>query len=342
METAAQEVSNDVNLQDNGGRVLSMDVDKDFSGKPQDLAKDIAMLQAKMTPQVPQAPAQTSVVEPPPVEVTPGVEPKEPAQPEPTPQAAATPEVPAKFQDKDGNLDQDKLAKSTESAEAQLKKYLDLEKQLRQKANEVARQKQGYPLPEPKGQEPAPGQTPATTPAPDSFEARIDQDIKREGLGPVLARLFTAASEHGSRLATSEIEGIKTEAVLSQRSRELSAIGKVDPWVLSEKGMERLAQIRQDRPHLLNHPEAWTEAYKVHLGEEAYRNRTGGLVQTPNPTAPRVPPAPIQAAPRSAGVSESRFDSKEAVEAHLARLSPEQQDAFWASKGFAPLNKKGR
>lgn len=343
MEQAAQEVSSEVSLAEAGGRVLSMTVDPGFSGRPEDIAKDIAHLQAQMTP----APAQAQAPVPPqepqaqtqPVPAA--VERPEPSQPETTPQAEATPDVPQKFQTEDGKLDAEKLAKSTANAEEALKKYAELERTLRQKQAEVNKLKTTpYPVPEPRP-EGQPVQTPEAQ-APDTFEGRIEADIKKEGLGPVLARLFSAASEHGYKQAVSEIEGIKTETELAKRERELKAIGQVDPWVFSEEGMTRLAEIRQQRPDLQGRPDPWTEAYKVHLGDMEYRKRTQGQVTTPNPTAAKVPPAPINAAPRSAIASVPQFTSKEAVNSHLDKMTPEQQDAFWRSQGLPPLHKKGR
>ena len=314
-------------VDEEGGKVLDVKaVEPEFSGKPEDFARDMAMLQAQA------AQPQTMTVEKP-VEVA--MEKKEPEQPTGQLPAPATPEIPAKFLDKDGNPDLEKVEKSTRSAEEAIAKYLEKEKVLRQKAAEVDRlsKSQGYPSlvqekpVEVKPQEPAPSV---------DFEAQLATDFAANP-GKTLARLFQAAKDLSSSESKAHVDGIAQEIELTKRERELHGLAKNDPWVVSEQGVETLAKYRESNPRLAN----WTEAYKAYLGDQEFSKRVNRQVITPTPKAVTVPPAPVTAGGRpSQATTGLNFGSQDAIAAHLAKLTPDQEDAFWKAQGLPPVHKR--
>lgn len=303
-----------------GEKTLSMKVEPGFSGKPEDFARDMEILRKAEAPAEPVAAA----VETPTEEVT------EPAQPEATPQADETPEVPAKFQTKDGKLDEGKLEKATLSAEQQLAKYLELEKQLSRKAQEIGKAKKGetvYTAPQAQAD-----------PSADPFEVQIESDVQKYGAGKTLAKLFHAAKDAAKAEMMAEVQEIKQYTELAKRERELREIAKNDPWVFSQQGMETLNKYRETHPWLNDSPTPWTAAYKAYLGDQAFQQRTERQVTTPTPKNVKVPPAPITAAARS---SAGTIDQARLVES-LKKLTPEQEDAYWQKMGFPPIHNKRR
>ena len=301
---------------EDGGKVASMNVEPEFSGKPEDFAKDMELIRKAAQPAV----APHTVTE---AQVAPEAEADvEPAKSEATPRTEETPQVPKKFQDKDGKLDEQKLEKATLSLEQRLAKYLEMEKELGRKSNAV----KGVPAKAEAPAEPA-----------DPFEAQVEADIQKFGAGKTLTRLFHAAKDAARAEVLSEIEGIKLESELGKRERELRAIAKSDPWVLSEKGMETLAEYRKAHPWINSSPAPWTEAYKAYLGDQAFMQRLSRPVDAPNPKGAKVPPAPIRATETVKGPVETAR-----LEETLKNLTPEQEDAFWQKMGFPPIHKKRR
>lgn len=315
-------------MDEEGGKVLDVKAaEPTFSGRPEDFARDIAMLQAQADK------TQTMTVEKP-VEVA--MEKKEPEQPTGQLPAPATPEIPAKFLDKDGNPDLEKVEKSTRSAEEAIAKYLEKEKVLRQKAAEVDRlaKAQGYaPLAQDKPVEVKP-QEPA--PIADNFEAQLEADF-RANPGKTLARLFQAAKDLSATESKAHVDSIAQEIELTKRERELHGLAKNDPWVVSEQGIETLAKYRESNPRLAN----WTEAYKAYLGDQEFSKRVNRQVTTPTPKAVTAPPAPVTAGGRPSQAGPAlNFGSQEAIAAHLAKLTPDQEDAFWKAQGLPPVHKR--
>lgn len=289
---------------------------KNFSGNPGDFAKDIASIAAEMGVQSPLAPQEPVAEEQPEVEAT--------AQPEPEkgqPQAAEQPkpEVPKKFQTADGQLDESKLEKSTKDAETALEKYKAMEAELKRKQNEVRKLQSGVGQEQPKPQA-----------EPESFEALIEQDVQKQGLGKTLAKLFEAAKDAAYQQARQDVEGVAQEIHWNKMERELEAIGKSDPWVFSEEGMNTLGGILNERPYLQQSPRKWTEAYEIHLGRKALQEMNGSQVKTPTPTAKtaKAPASPVSAASRSAAPKVNINDPKE-LEAYLNKMSPSDQEKFW-------------
>lgn len=309
-------------------------VEPGFSGKPEDFARDMALLKAGKPP----APA---------TEPVPVVPEPPPAQPDGQPQAAATtvpaPEpaaptpaaIPEKFMTPDGKLDEGKLAKSTVNAEEALARYRVLETELRKKQADVQRSRLGAPEMPPAAPAGAPIQ-------PASFEAQIEADIQKNGVGPTLARLFAAAKESALMDARRDIDGLLQETELTKRERELQGIAATDPWVLSGEGYEALARIRQERPWVNQSPTPWTEAYRQHLGDQEMKRRLGSLVSTPTPKPVTAPPTPVTAAPRAPAQQPVNMNDPEAIVKAAGGMTPDQEDAFWVSRGLPPIHKKRR
>ena len=111
----------------------------------------------------------------------------------------------------------------------------------------------------------------------------------------------------------------------------MKAIASHDSWVLSDKGIETLHGVLERNPHLMQSPEGkWTAAYKHYLGEEAFRKRSDSQVKTPNPKPRTAPVAPVQGGERNATPKfDYRKASKEQLDAHLKKLTPEQEQVFW-------------
>lgn len=315
-----QQVNEAVNVDMDGGKTVDMKVEPQFSGKPGDFAKDMELLRQQVAQPVaevvPEATAQEAETSEPVVE---------PSQPEKLSQADATPPVPAKFQDKDGNLDVEKVEKATLNAEQTLARYLELERNLKRTMTNVSKAKEAGPY------------QPPTAAEPESFEAQLEADIQKYGAGKTLSKLFHAAQDAAYAKARADIEGVLIESEIAKRERELRDIGKNDPWVLSEQGMNTLAKYRETRPWLNDSPAPWTEAYKAYLGDQQYAQRTSRQVTTPTPKNAKVPPAPIAAAGRPSTTGTN--DPAKFVEM-LSKLSPEQEDAYWAKMGFPPIHKR--
>jgi len=301
-----------------------------FSGKPGDLQKDLALLASQ---QQPQQDAQTQEVQPEPAPVA-----QEPAQPA---TATETP-VPDKFKNPDGTVNLDRVAKSKEAAIAE---YQRIERELRQKQNELARV----------GQAPAQQQPPQTQPQPvmpvqlTPFErqAAIDILTDAQALGIQMteaqailqARADIRMAEAKHRTDLSITEDIRQRLESQEREKELSAIAEVDSWVFSPEGMRTLAEIRQSRPHVNAAREPWKAAYREHLADEAMKQRVGGKVQNPNPTAPaaKAPPTPVGVAPRAVvkpNTPDMTAMTADQITEYVKTLDPKAEAAFWKARGL--------
>jgi hypothetical protein len=298
---------------------------QEFSGKPGDLMADLALLDAQQK-------AQQN-----PVEVSKPVE----TQPEKTATAPVT-EVPDKFKTPEGGIDVAKVEKSTLAAEEALKQYLTKEKELRQKQNEVAALRQGTPYQTPT----QPVQQPATPLT--AFELTVAQDLINEaaavgyqmpqGQAIAQARVLVKMNEAKAAQEQSLTEHLRVKLEDQDRVRELETIAKEDAWVFSPEGVKTLYEIRQSKPWLNQSPTPWQAAYESYLAESIRKQRLSGTV-TPNPTVQtaKAPPTPVSAAPRVSvqpvGPNIESM-SKDQLNAHVAAMTPEQEKAFWASRGL--------
>ncbi len=279
-----------------------------FTGDPGNFTKDMAALAAELEP-APVAPVEA---------------PANPAPPETTESATAPVPVPDKFKDAEGNLDQAKLEKSTADAQAALTKYLATEKELRKKMNEVSGLKNA-----------APSIAPAA-PAQSTFAAQLEADMQKYGAGEVMARLFEAAKETAKKEVLSDVEADREERREIKSRRELEDIGKYDQEVLTPAGLDRLAQIRAERPYLNSADNPTQAAYEVYLAEQVKKSRqTGTVLPTPKGPTAKAPPTPVGPAPRAVvQIQAPKLESKSDIDAHLATLNPEQEAKFWKSRNL--------
>lgn len=303
----------------------------EFSGAPGDLQKDLALLAKQQNPQ------------PPVVEEAPVVEPQ--TEPEQSATTPATP-VPDKFKNPDGTVNLEKVEKSTLSAKEALDRYRQIEREMRQQQNKV--HSLGLPS-QPQPAQPSTTQIPVNQPL-SPLEQAMAQDMINTAaeLGQQMPQAYAIAqarviargfeAKHAAELSVTE--SIRQELDDEKRDRELSDIAKHDQWVLSPEGIATLADIRQRYPHVNAAKNAWTAAYDQALAERVKKERQAGQVQTPNPTAKtanRLPPTPVNAAPRVVvKPSEPNMSnwSTEQINNYVDGLPKKDQAAFWAKRGL--------
>lgn len=292
---------------------------QEFSGKPGDLMADLALLQAQQNPQ-------------PTASETPTVEPEQPAT------APATP-VPEKFKAPDGSIDEAKVQKSTLAAEDALQKYLEKERQLRMKQNEVAALQRGQPVPTPPAAVPANVQL-------SPLEIQVAQDMINEAasLGHQLpqaqaiaqARVMVKMMEAKHTAELSMTEQLRQRIEDQDRRRELEAIAKYDPSVFSPEGIEALSKIRQENPWVNQAPNPWQVAHDLNVANQAKMQRLNGTV-TPTPTGmtAKAPPTPVNPAPRAiVQPTGPDLSSKEKIDAHVASLDEKGMKEFYGKFGL--------
>jgi len=279
-----------------------------FSGRPEDVEKDMALIKAQMSkPQEIHAPApivQDPVQNP----VVP--EPVQPDgnQPPPAPATQQVTEVPDKFKRADGTVDMEKLTTS----------YLEAEKALK-KAQQAAPR-------------PIQDQAPGSPAVPNSLESQIEADIKQYGFGRVLVNLHNAAKDAAYAQARSDMDVVLAKNEENNRIAELKSIGEKDPWVLSEKGMNELMAIRQSNPWINQSPEPMRNAYLFAKGIEVARSKSPApQVQTPNPKEPTPPSAAAGSVVRT---SPQKLDTPQKLQEYLKKLTPEQEQIFWKKQGL--------
>lgn len=294
-----------------------------FTGAPGNFHADLAALQAELNPQI--------------VPPTPELKVIEPGQPT----APATP-VPEKFQNQDGTANVENIEKSTVNAEQAYAKYAEIERQLRQKQNEVAALQKGAPIPV------VPNAQPVQDLNLSPLEIQMAQDMINEAarLGQQLpqwqaiasARVMAKGLEAKYNAESNRLEQIGQKIEDQERRRELEKIAEVDPWVISPDGFEALSKIRQSRPHVNSADQPWTAAYREHLADQVMNQRLLGKVQ-PNPTGltAKAPPTPVGPAPR-VSVQPTAPDinsmSQDAITELVSGMTPAQETAFWTSRGL--------
>lgn len=270
--------------------------------------------------------------------------PKEVAQEAPQPEQPATAptiEVPEKFKDSEGNVVEERIAKSTVHAEEAYQKYLDIERKLREKQREVNAIKNGQPI------QVAPAQVPAT-PQLSPFEIQVAQDLINEAaaLGYQMpqaqaiaqAKIQVRLLEAKHSAEQSMVENLRNRLDEADRKEELKGIKETDPWILSPEGIETLSKIRETRPHVNNSPTPWTAAYREYLADTVLQQRLAGQV-SPTPTSKTVkaPPTPVNVAPKvvvksNAPTIESM--SSDQISEYVKGLSPQEEAKFWKSRGL--------
>lgn len=295
----------------------------DGFGKPGNIMADLAAMRSAQS-------SPAAVVEP--------VQAQEPEQSATTP---ATP-VPDKFKNQDGSVSQEKLEKSTFNAEQALAKYQEIEKQMRQKQNEVAALKLGSPIPV----VPTPQANPQSVQL-SPFVIQVAQDLINaaaeagqqmpEAYAIAQARVTVKMMEAKHSAELSMTEGIRQKLEDQDRRRELEAIAQDDNTILSPEGIDALSKIRMDNPWVNQSSTPWQAAYDIYLANQVRSQRLNGTVQTPNPTAKtaKAPPTPVNAAPRVVvRPNAPTLETSEQINSHVASLSKEQEAAFWRSRGL--------
>lgn len=76
-------------------------------------------------------------------------------------------------------------------------------------------------------------------------------------------------------------------------------------------------------------PTPWTDAYAKLKFTESVR-QGNGTVTTPTPRPAAAPLAPASGARSPETPAAQKIDTPEQLDAHLARLTPDQQKEFWA------------
>lgn len=278
------------------------------------------------------------VVEQPVVETAVITPPTPPEQPEPEVQAPVTPKaeatkaevsVPDKFKAPDGGIDAEKLNKSIVNVDEALAKYLEKERELKRKMNEVRAQENAYINPPPPPNAPAP-----VIPVNTNFAAQLEADIAKEGAGVVLAKLFTAAQESVEERVQSRIQALQTVNAENTTKQQIEAIGKNDPWVYTPEGMETLTRVLNEQPYLWNAPDPYKAAYLQYNGFRSVASKSAPQVLTPTPTA--RPTAPVQSGQAVVRTSAPviKLDTKEDIDSHLKSLTPEQRKEFFKKAGY--------
>lgn len=330
METGEGTVAETVEMTVSGGVATAQTqtpAPEGFSGKPGDFQKDLALLAGKTeTTQTPAVQEQPPVVEP--------------GQP-PATAPVTPPEVPDKFKNPDGTVNQERIEKSTVNAEEAYQKYAELERKMRQAQNNVAALQKGV----------LPPATPAAAPVAQysQFEIQVAQDLINAHaeaglqLAPAnalaQARVQVRLVEAKHNAEASRIDQIGQQLEDQDRRRELEKIAEHDPWVLSPEGIAKLSEIRENRPHVNAAPNKWTAAYREFLADQAMSQRLNGTVQTPNPKGitAKAPPTPVSPAPRvSVQPTGPKLDqmSADQITSHVKNMTPAQEKAFWASRGL--------
>lgn len=298
------------------------EVDSNLSFKVEDFAADMAKLAGntmQVTPATPDTPITTEA------------KPSAPTQPQGavvTNEEKAEVVVPEKFKTNDGKVDEEKLNKSLTNVEEALHKYLEKEKELKRKMNEVKAKENAYINPQP-ANAPAP-----TIPVNSDFARKLEEDIAKEGAGVVLAKLFTAAQESVEERVKSDIEAIKAHNSENMTRRQVEAIGKVDPWVYTEEGLNTLSRILAEQPYLMQAEDPYKAAYLFYNGSRNLNRQLPAQVQTPNPTARPSAPVPTGQAAQVTVTPVINLNSKEAIDAHLKKLTPDEQSKFFEKAGF--------
>lgn len=221
--------------------------------------------------------------------------PVEAQQPNPQPQAAqppATPvEVPPKFQNADGTVNEEKLQKSTTSLEDRIAYFKQKEREYQQTQNRVNNPPPAPVQAQPQAFVPPQGLSP--------LEIQAAQDIlaDAQALGVkmtqaeaiVQARAQVRIAEARLNAEIQSTEDIRRELAESRMTQELSDLIKSDPSLLDQKVADAVLSIRQANPKM-----SYRDAFVHHLGQLELQKRTG-QVQTPNPTGTTVrqPPTPV-------------------------------------------------
>ena len=203
--------------------------------------------------------------------------------PEPLAQVQAPPpEVPKKFQTPEGNLDDGKLNQSLANLEAYLQAEKELTKLRQPQQPQYAPQPPSYPP-----YNPAYPQYPPQIP----IEQRVNQDLQSDPGATVINLMRAAVAESESRA--------KAQNADLARKLELMEIGRSDPGVFTQAGVEALRNTLRDNPWILDSsPTPWTHAYKLHGPISKAPQGQAPAYTNVNPIRPSAPVLPGGQAPQ--------------------------------------------
>jgi len=300
------------------------DISDDFQEGIQQLAKERNLVITPEGNAVSPEQAQESTPEAP----TPQPEVTQEATPEPSTTEEAVPEVPEKFQAKDGSVDIAKVEKSTVNAEEALAKYVEIERKLGQKRAEVQKQ-QSQP------QVPQQAQTDKT------MAQQIEENIKLYGVGDTLVKVMAAAKEWSGQGGNERIDELAQRLDAGDRRAELTRIAKEDGWVLSPEGIDAMSKFREQNPYLNGSPSPWQSTYEAMKGRGLVpENKSKSQVATPNPTpkgAPTTPPSGAAQTKTPSKMDKVDLDNPRELNKVLDTMTPEEQSKFFVSQGLPPL-----
>lgn len=220
---------------------------------------------------------------PPPTTVAPVVQPTQPQQ---------TVNVPEKFRNADGTLNEARLDKSlSELQRVKLETFLQLEKEQTQRRMQSSQPQAFNPPILPQTQ----------TPNMESFEQRINADIQKDP-GRTVANLFQAAIQTAGEATAAQTRELN-------RKLELMEIAKDDPGVFTQEGLQELSKILEARPYLWNSPTPWTDAYEM-SGRRHGRQVTAPAPAPQGPQRISAPILPGGSAPPPVNVQVPRLSSE--------------------------------
>lgn len=310
----------------------------DISLDPMDFQKEIAKIAAETGQTITNG------------NVVPAQEPTQPVQAEVQPPVEnisipATPQpvqVPPKFQTPDGQVDLERVQKSTINAEAALEKYRALETELRQKQNEVNKLKtqtaQSF------GQPPVQTYTPPPQQPVNPWQQYQPQPLTPDVINQALAKsqnpgqilyetaqiMAQSAYQQARQEAAQDFQALRDRFETKERLTELQTIADKDPWVFSDTGIQTLNAIRQAKPWLNNAPEPWMEAYKVYKADQVLSPIPSVQTPTPQVGTVKAPPTPVQTAVRTNQTMPNFANmGKEDLNLMLDKMTPQQQQQFW-------------
>lgn len=246
------------------------------------------------------------------------------APPPVVPQAAPkaeTVEVPPKFQNPDGTVNEAKLDKSKQSLAEKLAEFKAMEREYNQKQNKINNPPQVPVQPQPLPQNP-------TQLSP--LEYQMAQDLINESAAQgftldhrqaiAQARVMARGLEAKHAAEQSLFEELKRENADNRMTAELKDLIDADEGFLTKATAERVLAIRAEKGG------SYRDAYIQHLGEEAIRQRTG-QVKTPIPTgqtvkAPPTPVGPVLRVQPAVSTANPHDLSNEQLEAEIRKIHP--------------------
>lgn len=202
-------------------------------------------------------------------------------------------EVPKKFQNADGTVNEPNLDKSLMSLDEKLAAFKAKEREYSQRQNKANNPPQEV-RPTPQAT-----QTPQNGLQLTPFERQAAIDILNDAaaLGIQMseqqailqARADIRMSEAKYAAEQSSVAELKREFSEQRMTAELRDLLQADPDLASPRVADRVLEIKEQMGF-----KTYREAYIQHLGEEAIAQRTG-QVKTPNPTGQvaKAPPTPI-------------------------------------------------